>query len=62
MNYKTSRDGTTAVSTKFNFYPMYSCPIGLKVILDGHHGVAVIGTWDGKDEQWKGWSPLPGRK
>ena len=38
---------------------MDTCPIYSKVTLLTIGKVAVIGEWDGKDESFEGWFPLP---
>jgi hypothetical protein len=41
---------------------METCPRGAKVILHGPGGAATIGYYDGKDQQWLGWYPLPRKR
>ena len=60
-HHRISSDRTTAVSTTTHYLPMYSCPIAKKVILLGAGGVATVAQWDGKDQFWHGWHPLPRR-
>lgn len=38
---------------------MDTCPTGPKVMLLNKGGLAGIGWYDGKDEWWIGWHPLP---
>lgn len=38
---------------------MGSCPIGCKVQLLGEGGVAIYAKYNGKDQFWKAWAPLP---
>jgi hypothetical protein len=39
--------------------PMHTCPLNVKVQLLGGGGVAVYGTYNGKEKYWQGWYPLP---
>ena len=50
---------TAAVDRSYPWRTMRHCPRGVKVLLLGAGGVAVIGTWDGKSPFWQGWAPLP---
>ena len=38
---------------------MDTCPTGPKVMLLNKGGLAGIGWYDGKDQWWIGWHPLP---
>lgn len=38
---------------------MDTCPTGPKVMLLNKGGLAGIGWYDGKDDWWIGWHPLP---
>jgi len=38
---------------------MDSCPTGPKVMLLNKGGIAGVGWFDGKDQWWIGWHPLP---
>jgi hypothetical protein len=42
--------------------PMDDCPRAVKVQLLGPGGVAIYGTFDGKDKQWLGWQRIPRRR
>lgn len=55
----TNRDGTVAVDTEYFWRAMDECPRGVKVQLLGPGGVALYGTYNGRDPQWRGWAPLP---
>jgi hypothetical protein len=41
------------------FRPMTNCPTGPKVLLLNKAGIAQTGWWDGKDQWYVGWYPLP---
>ena len=41
------------------FSPMNGCPTGPKVLLLNKAGIASTGWWDGKDDWYVGWFPLP---
>lgn len=51
-----------AVDLDYYWQPMETCPRGVKVQLLGIGGVAVYGTYDGKNKDWQGWAPLPKRR
>jgi len=38
---------------------MEDCPTGPKVLLLNKAGLALTGCWDGKDNWYVGWHPLP---
>ena len=48
-----------AVDQQYYWQSMDTCPRGCKVQLLTVHGVAVYGNYDGKDQQWQAWAPLP---
>ena len=52
-------DRTVAVDREYYWQPMSTCPRGVKVQLLGAGGVAVYGTFSGKDTWWTHWAPLP---
>lgn len=54
-------NNTVAVDKAYYWQPMSACPRGFKVQLLGRGGVAIYGTYDGKDPFWEGWAPLPSR-
>jgi hypothetical protein len=41
------------------FRSMETCPTGPKVLLLNKAGIAGTGWWDGKDQWYVGWYPLP---
>ena len=41
------------------FRSMDGCPTGPKVLLLNKAGIASTGWWDGKDDWYVGWFPLP---
>ena len=51
-----------AVDQNYFWQPMDTCPRAVKVQLLNAGGVAVYGTYDGKDKFWCAWAPLPKRK
>lgn len=57
----TTRISTSGVAVDQTYYwrPMAECPRGVKVQLLNPGGVAVYGTFNGKDDGWRGWAPLP---
>lgn len=56
---RTDSTRTAAVDPDYYWRPMSSCPVGSKVQLLGQGGVAAYGKWNGKDNFWQGWAPLP---
>jgi len=53
------KNRTVAVDDTYYWRHMDSCPRGVKVQLLGRGGVATYGLYDGKNEFWRGWAPLP---
>lgn len=53
------KPGVVAVDHAYFWQPMNTCPHNAKVQLLGQGGVAVYGKWNGKDEFWVGWCPMP---
>lgn len=51
--------GSAAIDPNYYWLDMKDCPRGCKVQLLGRGGVAVYGTYDGKDDWWQAWAPLP---
>lgn len=51
--------GRAAVDKAYFWRSMASCPLNAKVQLLGEGGVAVYGTYNGKDTFWNAWAPLP---
>jgi hypothetical protein len=61
--HKLNADQSVAVSTEvFWNEDMTTCPRGVKVQLLGAGGVALYGTYDGKDPFFVGWAPVPRRR
>ncbi len=50
---------TVAVATDYYWQPMDTCPRGVKVQFLGKGGVANYGIWNGKDDFYTHWAPLP---
>ena len=61
MNFKLNNDRNVAVDLHSEWQPMTTCPLGAKVQLLGMGGVAVYGVWNGRDDFWVGWYPIPRR-
>lgn len=59
MLTRTDSTHTAAVDPDYYWRPMSTCPVGSKVQLLNAGGVAVYGKWNGKDNFWQGWAPLP---
>ena len=53
----TNKDAITDPDLVFR--PMANCPTGPKVLLLNKAGIAQTGWWDGKDQWYVGWFPLP---
>lgn len=51
-----------AVDQDYYWQPMETCPTNAKVQLLNEGGVAVYGTYDGKNKAWQGWAPLPKKR
>jgi hypothetical protein len=56
------KQGEVAVDHDYYWQDMKKCPVNAKVQLLGQGGVAVYGKWNGKDNFWIGWAPVPKRK
>lgn len=54
---KTNKDAITDPDLLFR--TMDTCPTGPKVLLLNRAGIASTGWWDGKDQWYVGWYPLP---
>lgn len=62
-NHKLNCDCTVAVSNEVYWnHDMTNCPRGAKVQLLGAGGVALYGTYDGKDKFFKAWAPVPRKR
>lgn len=56
-------NGTVAVATDYFWQPIDAdTPKGVKLQLLGKGGVAVYGTWNGKDPFYTHWAPVPKRR
>ena len=55
------QDSTRAaiVDDAHEWQPMATCPPHRKCQLRNAGGMPCYGTWDGRDDQWTGWAPLP---
>jgi hypothetical protein len=51
--------GVAAVDHSYFWQPIATCPRGVKVQLLGAGGVAMYGTYNGKDKFYTHWAPLP---
>jgi len=60
MTHKINTDAV-AVDQNYFWQAMSTCPRAVKVQLLNIGGVAIYGTYDGKDPDWQGWAPLPKR-
>ena len=57
-----NRDATVAVSPTYTYNEdMSQAPRGVKLILLGASGVAVLTEYNGKNPFWVGWAALPRR-
>lgn len=59
MTHTINTDHAVAVAVEYFWQPIDSCPHSVKVQLLSRYGVAVYGTYHGKDDYWVGWAPLP---
>lgn len=55
-------DQTVAVDPAYFWRDMDTCPRGVKVQLLNAGGVAIYGTYDGRDTFFQAWAPLPKRR
>ena len=63
LSMHLNRDKTVAVANDYYWNEdMSECPRGVKVQLLGKSGVAVYGQWNGADDFWVAWAPLPKRR
>lgn len=56
---KLDSTGTAAVDHNYFWRPISTCPTGVKVQLIGDSGVAMYGTYNGRDTFHTHWAPLP---
>ena len=63
MTHTINSTSTVAVATDYYWQPIdTNTPRGVKVQLLGKGGVAVYGTWNGKDPFYTHWAPVPKRR
>jgi hypothetical protein len=57
------RDTSKEVAVDIGYFwqPIDTCPRGVKVQLLGQGGVAAYGNFNGHDDFWVGWAPLPSK-
>ena len=58
----TTRDDSTktaVVDDDVPWRPMQDCPPHRRCILRNASGSPCFGVWDGRDQQWTGWHPMP---
>lgn len=61
-DHSINTDRSAAVSNDFHFSrDMHAAPRGVKLILLGAGGVAIIAQYNGKDPFWQEWAPMPRR-
>lgn len=59
MAVRETRDKVAVVDDEYFWQPMSTCPLSKKVQLLTNGGVAVYGSYDGKNKSWMAWAPLP---
>lgn len=59
MTIRETTDKVAVVDTDYFWQPMATCPLSRKVQLLTSGGVAVYGSYDGKNATWQAWAPLP---
>ena len=63
LGYKLNATGEVAVATDYYWNEdMTTCPLHTKVQLLSIGGVAVYGTYDGRNKFWQAWAPCPKRR
>ena len=63
MTHTINTAGSVAVATDYFWQPIDAdTPKGVKLQLLGKGGVAVYGTWAGKDTFYTHWAPVPKRR
>ena len=63
MTHTINSASTVAVATDYFWLPINTnTPRGVKLQLLGKGGVAVYGTWNGKDPFYTHWAPVPKRR
>ena len=61
MTVALNSERNVAVDKAYYWQPIGTCPRGVKVQLLGRGGVAAYGQFNGKDDFWTHWAPLPVR-
>jgi hypothetical protein len=59
MNEPYELKNQRAVAQEVWFMPISGCPTGVKVQLLGAGGIPQYGYYNGKDNFWTHWAPLP---
>lgn len=59
MAVRESADKVAIIDDEYFWQPMDTCPRSKKVQLLTIGGVAVYGSYDGKNTSWLAWAPLP---
>lgn len=63
MTHTINSASTVAVAVDYFWQPIdTNTPRGVKLQLLGKGGVAVYGTWNGKDPFYTHWAPVPKRR
>ena len=63
MTHTINSSSTVAVAVDYYWQPIdTNTPRGVKLQLLGKGGVAVYGTWNGKDPFYTHWAPVPKRR
>lgn len=62
MPVALNSEQNVAVDRAYYWQPIATCPRGVKVQLLGRGGVAAYGQFNGKDDFWTHWAPLPVRR
>jgi hypothetical protein len=57
--YRLDKSGKVAVDHDYFWQPIATCPRGAKVQLLGAGGVAMYGSYSGKEKFYTHWAPLP---
>lgn len=60
--FRLNHDRTVAIDNEVSFYPMGSCPTGVKVQLHTEGGVAIYGVIKEQEDAqttYLGWRPVP---
>lgn len=57
--WRLTNDGKAAVDLDYYWQDMEKCPTNTKVQLLTRGGIAIYGSWDGKDSFYTHWAPCP---